>query len=85
MQLVQQTFTKALPVATSDTEPLSQFDNRPPDAIWVGTGGIVQAVFGDSSVVAFTVPDATVLPIRGLLRINQTSTTADDMVALWQA
>ena len=81
-QQTLQTFNKAIAITTSDTVNSPQFDNRYPDAYWVGTAGILACVFGDSSVVAFTAPQG-LFPIK-CVRINNTNTTADLIVGLWQ-
>lgn len=52
-------------------------------AIYVGTGGNLVAVDDAGTAVTFTnVPDGAIIPIR-VSRINATSTTATNMVALW--
>lgn len=52
------------------------------EAIYVGTAGIVAAVFQDGTVVNFTAAAGEILPIR-CIRVNSTDTTADLMVALY--
>lgn len=70
---------KAVAVTPSDSTNLS-FDAR---AIYVGTAGNVVAVFPDNSTVTFSnVPAGTILPIV-VKRINSTSTTASNIVALY--
>lgn len=52
-------------------------------AVYVGTGGNVVAVDAAGTAVTFSnVPDGSILPIRAS-RINSTSTTATNLVALW--
>lgn len=51
--------------------------------LYVGGAGDVVAVRADNTAVTFTsVPAGTILPIR-LRRVNDTSTTATNMVALY--
>ena len=70
---------KAVAVTPSDSTNLS-FDTR---AIYVGTSGNVVAVFCDDSTVTFAnVPAGTILPII-VKRINSTSTTASNIVAIY--
>lgn len=52
-------------------------------AIYVGVGGDIAAVGADNTPVTFkSVPTGTLLPIR-LRRINESGTTATDMVAIY--
>lgn len=57
---------------------------EPCRAIYVGTGGNVVVVFADTgSAVTFTnVPSGAILPVAAK-RVNSTSTTASNMVALY--
>lgn len=56
----------------------------PCDAIFVGTAGIVKAVFQDGSTANFTTAtNGTILPIRAI-RVFSAVTTADNMYALYQ-
>lgn len=50
--------------------------------IYVGGAGIVQVVFQDGSVVPFTCVAGQILPVAAK-RVNNTSTTATLMVALF--
>ena len=53
------------------------------EAIFVGVGGVVIAVRDDDTTITFTgVVAGSILPIKAK-RINSTSTTATDMVALF--
>lgn len=52
------------------------------EAIYVGGAGVVAAVFSDSTVVNFTAAAGEILPIR-CIRVNDTNTTATEMVALY--
>ncbi len=53
------------------------------NAIFVGVGGVVIAIRDDDTAVTFTGAVAgSILPIKAK-RINSTSTTATDMVALF--
>lgn len=67
------------PIVLSDTVDLPYR----PRGIWVGAGGTIVAVRDDGVAVAFagTAP-GSVLPIRPK-RINATSTTAANLVALF--
>lgn len=70
---------KAVAVTPSDTTNLS-FDAR---AIYVGTAGNVVVVFPDNSTVTFSgVPSGSILPVIAK-RINNTNTTASNIVALY--
>jgi len=52
-------------------------------ALYVGVGGIVVAVMPNGDAVNFTgVPAGAIIPIR-FIRINSTTTTATNMVALY--
>ena len=52
-------------------------------ALYVGTGGNVVAVRLDNTAVTFTgVPSGTILPVIAR-RVNSTSTTASNIVALY--
>lgn len=67
-------------VTTSDSTDFSGFVTR---GIYVGVGGDVVAVTVANSAVTFkNVPSGTVLPVRAR-RVNATSTTATDLVALY--
>ena len=73
---------KAVAVTASDTTSLL-LNDQPPRAIYVGTGGNLNARFGDDTSVLFSaVPSGTVLPIRPRL-VMSTSTTAASIVALY--
>lgn len=51
--------------------------------LWVGVGGDVVAVDVDGTACTFkNVPSGTLMPIRAV-RVNLTSTTATDIVALY--
>lgn len=86
----QQTYNTATPVTISDTVNIyanSDGDATkgvPPqltDALYVGGAGIVQAVFQDGTVRAFTAVAGEILPIQ-IKRVNSGSTTATLMLAL---
>lgn len=66
-------------ITLSDT---ANFPKGPCDSIWCGGAGIVQAVRWDDTVVPFTVVAGSVLPIAAK-RVNNTSTTATLLVALY--
>lgn len=83
-QQVAQHYNKALPITASDTVSNPQFYNRYPDAIYVGTAGKVVCVFGNAETAEFDAPQG-VLPISGVVRVNNTTTTATELIALWQA
>ena len=51
-------------------------------ALYVGTGGDVSVWDGNNSVVLKNVANSQFLPIN-VLRVNDTGTTATDIVALW--
>lgn len=70
---------KAVSVTPSDSTNLS-FDAR---ALYIGTGGNVVVVFPDNSTVTFSnVPTGSILPVIAK-RVNSTSTTATNIVALY--
>ena len=78
------TYRLALPVTKSDSADLAPFtvNGQLTAALYVGGAGIVEAVMGDGTVVAFTAVAGGVLPI-GIRRVNNTNTTATLMVALY--
>lgn len=51
-------------------------------ALYVGVGGNIVAIIGGSPITFTNVQDGTILPIA-CTRINATSTTATNMVALY--
>lgn len=54
-----------------------------PRALYIGTGGNISCFFSDGTSVTFTnVVSGTILPIR-VRRVNATSTTASNIVALY--
>ncbi len=61
---------------------------KPCDAIWVGVGGVVEAVAQNGAVTAFScfvsTTDSGLLPIRAI-RVNNTNTTATGLVALYES
>jgi hypothetical protein len=72
-------FNKATSLSPSDGTDLPQIT----EAIWIGGAGVVAAIFPDNTVVNFTVPAGTLLPIK-VKRVNLTNTTATLLVALYQ-
>lgn len=85
-----QPYNRGVAITTSDTV---NFDGTtysaspatapiPCDALYVGGAGVVEAVFPDGSVVAFTAVAGELLPLR-LIRVNDTNSTATLMVALY--
>tara|TARA_R110000868_G_scaffold270319_1_gene529661 strand:+ start:285 stop:560 length:276 start_codon:yes stop_codon:yes gene_type:complete len=84
-------FNRSVLIAKSDTV---NFDGStysasattkaiPAESIFVGGAGIVVAVFEDGSTGAFTVPAGATLPLK-CIRVNNTTTTATLMNALYQ-
>ena len=68
-----------LPVTPSDTVNLPATAR----ALYIGSGGDVVAINGDGTAVTFaSVQTGTILPIF-TKRVNASSTTADDIVALF--
>lgn len=58
-------------------------DNRKSQAIYVGIGGDVNAVFPDGTAILLSnVPSGTWLPIK-IQRVNNSLTTAQQMVAFF--
>ena len=85
------TFNRSVLIAKSDTV---NFDGStyaanaatkaiPADAMFVGGAGVVVAVFEDGTTGAFTVLAGTLLPLT-CIRVNNTTTTATLMNALYQ-
>jgi hypothetical protein len=69
----------AVAVTPSDTTEFSTVTR----ALFVGGAGAVTALMADGTTCTFTgVTAGSVLPIR-IRRVNSTSTTATNMVALW--
>lgn len=83
-------FNRAVPVTLSDTVNLDGTTYSagtyaaPASAIYVGVTGDVVAVFSDGVARTFKAVPVGVLPIQPI-RINNTSTTATNLVALYQA
>jgi hypothetical protein len=77
---VLENYTRALAITTSDTVNFTDVA----DAIYVGVSGVVVAVGADGVAVTFTGAPVGVLPFRAK-RVNATSTTATNMVALYQS
>lgn len=65
-------------VTPHDSTNLSEL----PKALYIGTGGNLVAVGSDDATATFTVTDGQILPIR-CKRVNNTSTTATGIVALY--
>lgn len=86
--MVINSYNVAMAITPSDTDdlPLYQANGLLTNAIHVGTAGtdadVVEAVMQDGSVVSFTVVAGEVLPIA-VRRINETNTTASNLVALY--
>lgn len=80
---VIQSFNYAALAAKSDSVDTPTFEGRLSDALWIGGAGVVNAVFENGSTQLFTVVAGTLLPIK-TKRINDASTTATLMIALWQ-
>ena len=73
-------YNRAAAITASDTV---NFSNGLCDAIYVGGAGDIVGVLEDGSAVTFAGAVAgSVLPLR-LKRVNSTSTTATDLVALY--
>ena len=68
----------AASVTPSDTVSLG----RTTRALWVGSSGDISAVFEDGSAATLTNVPVGVLPVADV-RVNSTSTTASEIVALW--
>ena len=78
-----QVFSEAQAITKSDTDNILPQSTRLTDAVYVGGAGIVQAVFPNDKVVAFTAVAGEIIPIA-VKRVNSTNTTATLMVALYQ-
>ena len=85
------TFNRSVLITKSDTV---NFDGStyaanaatkaiPADAIFVGGAGVVVAVFENGTTGEFTVLAGTLLPLK-CIRVNNTTTTATLMNALYQ-
>lgn len=81
MQFISR-YTAAVAITKSDTDNIVGPNRDLTDAVYVGGAGVVQAVFQDSTVVAFTAVAGEILPIA-VKRVNSASTTASLMVALY--
>lgn len=77
---------KSIAITKSDTVNLPPYvgSGLSTSGVWVGTGGNLVAVFPDGSTgTLLNVADGTLLDLA-VIRINDTSTTASDLVALYQ-
>jgi len=77
---------KAVAITKSDSTDMVDFqqNNRLTNAIYVGGGGDVVVVFQDGTTQTFAGAVAgSVLPVAAR-RVNSTSTTATQMLALYQ-
>ena len=72
-------YDRAFAIATSDTDNLPQ---GLCEAIYVSGAGDVVAILPDGAVTFKAVPVGTILPINAS-RVNQTNTTATQLVALY--
>lgn len=81
---VQQTASPNTAESAADVTPSDTVDQPVPfRALWVGIGGDVVIVFGDSSSATFVgVPSGTMLPVGGV-RVNLTNTTAASILAIY--
>lgn len=68
-----------VPVTASDSVDLPRLT----DAVYAGSNGVIAAVEQDGSVVNFHCVTGVVIPIAAK-RINSTSTTATNIVALYR-
>lgn len=77
-------YNKGVAITTSDTDNIVCPAGLPvTDAIWVGTGGDIVVVPQDDDTYTLVGAIAgTIIPVRAK-RINQTNTTADNLVALF--
>jgi hypothetical protein len=73
------TFNRLVAITPSDTVNFE----KPPDAIYVGTAGVVALVFESGAVVNITAVAGAFLHIRHVKRVNSTSTTATNMLACY--
>lgn len=87
--LIAGNYTYAAAVAKSDTVDQPQVGSNVAsgsvpifDAIYVGGAGIVVVALIDNTTVQFTAVAGEIIPIRGR-RVNNTTTTATLMVALY--
>jgi hypothetical protein len=74
------TYNRAFAISKSNSV---NFEQGPCDAVWVGGGGVVVAVFEDGVTIPFTCAAGTLLPIR-IKRVHNTNTTATVMTAFYQ-
>lgn len=72
-------FSKAVAITPSDA---TNFTDGTCHAIYVGGTGAVVAIVNGTAVTFAAVPVGTVLPVRAT-RVNSTSTTATNLVALY--
>lgn len=66
-------------VTPSDSVDLPQLT----EAVYAGSNGVIQAVSQDGTVVAFHCATGVIIPIKAK-RVNNTSTTANHLVALYR-
>lgn len=83
-QQTLQCFTYAQAVTPDNTANIPTYQNRPPDALWIGTAGNVVVVWNDSSTTTFGCAAGQLLPLSQVKRVNSTSTTATGILAIWQ-
>lgn len=78
--MISTVYNKSVAITPSDTV---DFAGGLTTGIYVGGAGVVAVVFQDDSVVNFTCVAGQILPVRAK-RVNNTSTTATLLVALYQ-
>lgn len=77
-------YNQAFAITLSDTVNIAQFGTMGlTRAVYVGGAGIVVAVFQDDSTANFTAVAGEILPLA-IKRVNNTTTTATLLVALYQ-
>lgn len=81
---VQVPYNYAVAITKSDTVNIVGPADVPVYGVYVGGTGNIVAVFADGSTATFKgIPAGTILPIS-LVRVNDTSTSASDMLALYK-
>ena len=82
--IVQPSYNYAATISKSDSANITAVGAAcPVQAVYVGGMGDLVAVFPDGSTATFkSIPAGTILPIT-IIRVNDSNTSASDMLALY--